>query len=160
VNERTILERAVLDGDFLSAHSSIRVLKESWESVMLTVDTEKSGDVAVVRCSGRLVRGEAVCTLRSAVVSEKDTRIVVLDLSEVQSVDAGGLTALVSLHHWTRNHGIQLKLVNPSHFVREMLELTHLDSVFDVSTLHDALRVLSGVGCCESMHLGRAVLSA
>jgi anti-anti-sigma factor len=127
---------------------------------MLTVDTEKSGDVAVVRCSGRLVRGEAVCTLRSAVVSEKDTRIVVLDLSEVQSLDAGGLTALVSLHHWTRNHGIQLKLVNPSHFVREMLELTHLDSVFDVSTLHDALRVLSGVGCCESMHLGRAVFSA
>ena len=127
---------------------------------MLTVDTEKSGDVAVVRCSGRLVRGEAVCTLRSAVVSEKDTRIVVLDLSEVQSLDAGGLTALVSLHHWTRNHGIQLKLVNPSHFVREMLERTHLDKVFDVSTLHDALRVLSGAGCCQSMHIGRAVLSA
>src|SRR4029077_13884276 len=100
---------------------------------MLTIDTEKCGDVAVVRCSGRLVRGEGVCTLRNAVVTGKDTRIVVLDLSEVESLDAGGLTALVSLHHWTRNHGIQLKLVNPSHFVREMLECTHLDSVFDVS---------------------------
>ena len=47
-------------------------------------------------------------------VSEKTTRIVVLDLSQVEFMDAGGLNALVSLHHWTRNHGIQLKLVQPS----------------------------------------------
>ena len=60
------------------------------------------------------MRGVEVCTLRNAVVSEKTTRIVVLDLSQVEFMDAGGLNALVSLHHWTRNHGIQLKLVNPS----------------------------------------------
>ena len=65
----------------------------------------------MVHCSGRLVRGVEVCTLRNAVVSEKTTRIVVLDLSQVEFMDAGGLNALVSLHHWTRNHGIQLKLV-------------------------------------------------
>ena len=117
---------------------------------MLTLDTEKTGDVAVVRCSGRIVRGEEVCTLRNAVVSERNTRIVVLDLSEVASLDAGGLTALVLLHHWTRNHGIQLKLVNPSPFVHEMLERTRLNRVFDISSLHDALVVLSGSDCRES----------
>jgi len=109
---------------------------------MLTLDVEKTNDVAVVRCSGRIVRGEAVRALRTAVVSEKDTRIIVLDLSDVETLDAGGLTALVSLHHWTRNHGIQLKLVNPSAFVREMLERTHLNCVFDISSLRDALLVL------------------
>jgi anti-anti-sigma factor len=113
---------------------------------MLTIDLEKSGGVAVVRCTGRIVRGEGVSTLRNAVVSEKDARIVVLDLSEVESLDAGGLTALVSLHHWTRNHGIQLKLVNPGRFVHEMLERTRLDCVFDISSLNDALQVL---GCTE-----------
>ena len=77
---------------------------------MLTIDVERSSGVAVVHCSGRLVRGVEVCTLRNAVVSEKTTRIVVLDLSQVEFMDAGGLNALVSLHHWTRNHGIQLKL--------------------------------------------------
>ena len=41
-----------------------------------------------------------ICTLRSAVVSEKDSRIVVLDLSEVEALDAGGLNALLSLHQW------------------------------------------------------------
>lgn len=122
---------------------------------MLTLDTEKTGDVAVVRCSGRIVRGEEVSTLRNAVVSEKDTRIVVLDLSEVESLDAGGLAALVSLHDWTRNHGIQLKLVNPSPFVHEMLERTGLNRVFDISSLHDALVVLSGSDCRESHYAAR-----
>ena len=75
---------------------------------------KRNSEVAVVHCSGRLVRGVEVCSLRTAVVSQKTTRIVMLDLSQVEFMDAGGLNALVSLHHWTRNHGIQLKLVNPS----------------------------------------------
>jgi anti-anti-sigma factor len=115
---------------------------------MLTVDVEKSGDVAVVRCSGRIVRGEEVWALRRAVVSGTDTRIVVLDLEEVEAIDGGGLSALVSLHHWTRSRGIQLKLVNPSGFVKDVLARTGLDAVFDVSSLHDALYVLG----CDHMY--------
>ena len=111
---------------------------------MLTIDVEKSSGVAVVHCSGRLVRGVEVCTLRNAVVSEKTTRVVVLDLSEVEFMDAGGLNTLVSLHHWTRNHGIQLKLTHPSRLVHEMLTRTRLNRVFDISSLHDALSILSG----------------
>jgi len=111
---------------------------------MPLIDVEKTEDVAVVRCSGRIVRGEAIHTLKHTVISERDTRIVVLDLSEVETVDAGGLAALVSLHHWTCTRGIQLKLVNPSHFVREMLQRTGLDKVFEISSFQDALLVLGG----------------
>ncbi len=114
---------------------------------MLTIDVERNSGVAVVHCSGRLVRGVEVCTLRNAVVSEKTTRMVVLDLSQVEFMDAGGLNALVSLHHWTRNHGIQLKLTNPSHLVHEMLARTRLNRVFEISSLHDALAILSGAEC-------------
>jgi anti-anti-sigma factor len=114
---------------------------------MLTIEVEKSGDVAVVRCSGRIVRGEEVCTLRNAVISEKSSRIVVLDLSDVESVDAGGLTTLLSLHQWARSRGVQLKLVNPSHFVYEVLTRTKLDRVLDISNLHHALHVISGTQC-------------
>jgi anti-anti-sigma factor len=117
---------------------------------MLTIDVEKTGDVAVVRCNGRIVRGEEVRTLRSAVVSEKGSRIVVLDLSEVEMLDAGGLTTLLSLHQWARSRGVQLKLVNPSHFVSEILTRTQLDHVFDVSTLDHALMVLGGNPCCHT----------
>jgi anti-anti-sigma factor len=126
---------------------------------MLTIDVEKAGNVAVAHCMGRLVRGEEVCTLRNAVVSEKTTRIVVLDLSQLEFMDAGGLNALVSLHHWTRNHGIQLKLVHPSPFVREILARTHLDRVFDIASLHDALTVLSGADCDHSKYGAAGYLS-
>jgi anti-sigma B factor antagonist len=119
---------------------------------MLTIDVEKAGDVAVVHCAGRLVRGADVSTLRNAVVSEKTTRIVMLDLSQLEFIDGGGLNALVSLHHWTRNHGIQLKLVNPSRFVHEVLMRTGLNQVFDVSSLRDALKVLNGSECHPSKY--------
>lgn len=114
---------------------------------MLTIEVERTDDVTVVRCGGRIVRGAEVCTLRNAVVSQQNTRIVVLDLTEVEMLDAGGLTALLALHEWTQDHGIQLKLVNPSHFVHEVLVRTRLDRVFDISTLDHALFVLSGSEC-------------
>jgi anti-anti-sigma factor len=114
---------------------------------MLTIDVEKTEDVTVVRCAGRIVRGAEVCILRNAVVSQKNTRVVVLDLSDVEMIDAGGLTALLALHEWTVERGIQLKLVNPSHFVNEVLTRTKLDRVFDISTFDHALYVLSGAEC-------------
>ncbi|MGA9798033.1 MAG: STAS domain-containing protein [Terriglobales bacterium] len=114
---------------------------------MLTIDVEKNGEVAVVHCSGRLVRGVEVCSLKTAVVSQKTTRIVMLDLSQVEFMDAGGLNALVSLHNWAHSHGIQLKLVKPSGLVREMLTRTHLNRLFDMSSLRDAMAILSGVDC-------------
>jgi anti-anti-sigma factor len=114
---------------------------------MLTIEVEKSGDVAVVRCAGRLVRGAEVRTLRQAVVSESNTRIIMLDLSDVRALDAGGVAALLSLRQWARERNVQLKLVNPSHFVQEVLMRTRLDGVFDISRFDHALFVLSGSEC-------------
>ncbi len=114
---------------------------------MLTIDVEKTGDVAVVRCVGRIVRGAEVRTLKNAVFSEKNVRIVVIDLSDVETLDAGGLTALLSLQEWTQSRRVQLKLVNPSHFVNAMLTRTGLDRVFDISTFQHALYVLSAGDC-------------
>jgi anti-anti-sigma factor len=119
---------------------------------MLTIDVEKTGDVAVVRCVGRIVRGAELGTLRNAVLAENDTRIVVIDLSDVEALDAGGLTALLSLRQWARNRNVQLKLVNPSHFVNEVLTRTGLDHVFDISTFEHALFVLSAPDCRHSRY--------
>jgi len=113
---------------------------------MMTIEVDKSGDVAVVKCAGRLVRGVEVRTLRQAVVSEANTRVIMLDLSDVEALDAGGLAALLSLRQWARERKVQLKLVNPSHFVQEVLARTRLDSVFDISRFDHALYVLGG---CE-----------
>jgi anti-anti-sigma factor len=110
---------------------------------MLTVKSERAGDVAILKVSGRIVRGHET-TLNSAVLAQKCSRVIVLDLTDVHTLDAGGLNLLVSLHRWTHSNQIHLKLVNPRPFVYEMLTRTHLDCVFDISTFDHALAVL---GC-------------
>jgi anti-anti-sigma factor len=116
---------------------------------MLTLDIEKTGDVAVVRCAGRIVRGAEIEQLQNAVVSAKQIRIVVLDLSEVDTLDAGGLSGLLSLRDWALARKVQFKLVNPSHFVNEVLTRTGLDRVFEISEFRHALFVLGAPDCCH-----------
>jgi anti-anti-sigma factor len=96
---------------------------------------------------GRIVRGQEN-VLRDAVLDQKLARVIVLDLSDVESIDAGGLTVLVDLHRWTENNRSHLKLVNPRPFVHQMLTRTHLSCVFDISSFNEALSVLG----CERGH--------
>jgi anti-anti-sigma factor len=113
------------------------------EGVMsLHIKSEQAGDVAVLQCAGRIVRGEALQLLKDAVTSLRQPRVIVLDLSAVEMLDAGGLGTLVFLHRWIRDNGIQLKLVNPSTFTLEMLEQTGMTSFLHVSSVDDAVEVL------------------
>ena len=107
----------------------------------LHIKIEQTSDVAVLQCFGRLVRGEAVPLLKDAVTSLSRLRVVVLDLSEVEMLDGGGLGMLVFLHNWTRSSGIQLKLVNPSSLALEMLMRTRLTSVLHVSSIDDVVDI-------------------
>lgn len=116
---------------------------------MLTVRSERTDDLAILKCNGRVVRGEEL-TLESAVLDHVNARVILLDLSEVESMDAGGLALFVSLHRWAQGRQIDLKIVNPRPFVYEMLTRTHLDCVFDISTFDHALAAL---GCeCREAH--------
>lgn len=110
----------------------------------LHIEVEKSREVAVLQCTGRIVRNEALPLLRKVLTSLSHLRVIVLDLSEVEMLDASGLGVLVSLHNWTSARGIQLKLVNPSKLLREMLELTGLTSVFHISSVDDLVEIF----CC------------
>ena len=116
---------------------------------MLTVRSERAGDVVVIKCAGRIVRGEETA-LRNAVLQEKLARMIVLDLTDVETLDAGGLNLFVYLHRWTESNRTHLKLVNPRPFVYEMLTRTHLNCIFDISTFDHALALL---GCeCRQAH--------
>ena len=93
---------------------------------MLTVIVETFAEVVVLRCLGRIVRGDETSILCSAV--HQKSRNVVLDLSEVDAIDAAGIGALVSL----QAAGVYLKLLNPTQQVREVLKVTKLDSIFEI----------------------------
>jgi anti-anti-sigma factor len=122
----------------------------------LSIKREQTGDVAVLQCAGRIVRGEALHFLKDAVTCLNRPRVVVLDLSEVEMLDAGGLGMLVFLHRWTHDNHIQLKLVNPSNFVREMLDRTRLTCVFNISSMDDVVEILC-TSINASMDVNRAV---
>jgi anti-anti-sigma factor len=107
---------------------------------------ETQHGVAVVHCSGRLVRGKALDEFRRGIEELENLRVLVLDLSENDHVDAGGLGALLLLRRWARIHSVQMKLVNPSPFLLRVLEATCLTSVFEVSSLEEALCILQVPG--------------
>ncbi len=94
---------------------------------MLTINVETISEVVVVRCSGRIVCGQETSLLCS--VMQQESRNVVLDLTEVDAIDAAGVGALLSL----QAAGVYLKLLNPSRPVREMLKVTRLNSIFEIS---------------------------
>jgi anti-anti-sigma factor len=94
---------------------------------MLTINVESISEVVVVRCSGRIVCGQETSLLCS--VMQQESRNVVLDLTEVDAIDAAGVGALLSL----QAAGVYLKLLDPSRPVREMLKVTRLNSIFEIS---------------------------
>jgi anti-anti-sigma factor len=112
----------------------------------LQYQVESQHDVAVVRCSGRLVRGKALDEFRRGIEGLGHLRVLVIDLSEIEQLDAGGLGTLLSLRRWTRLNAVQMKLVNPSPFLLRVLEATRLTSVFEISSLEQALCILQSSG--------------
>ena len=96
------------------------------------------GETAIVRCVGRIVVGETK-TLRKAVLSQSNSQTVVLDLAKVDAIDAAGIGVLVFLHGWAAALGIDLQLMNPTAHLRELLELTNLDSVFKILSSEEPL---------------------
>ena len=108
----------------------------------LGFQVDRQHDVAIVRCAGRMVRGTALDVFRRQVEQLEQVRILIMDLAAIEQVDAGGLGSLLLIRRWARQHSVQMKLVNPSPFVMRLLESTRLTSVFEVSSLEEALCIL------------------
>ncbi len=106
---------------------------------MLNVTIQHSEDMAVLRCVGRIVAGDEADILRKAVLSQANRRTVVLDLTRVDAIDGGGMGVLLFLQGWARATEVDLKLMNPTSRVRELFELTNLDSVFEIFSSEDAV---------------------
>jgi anti-sigma B factor antagonist len=99
---------------------------------MLQVHTTKLGNVAVLCVQGKIVCGETE-GLSRAVLAQTKASIVALDLLQVNTVDAGGLGALLELREHCESRGIEFRLENVTRPVRRILEITRLDSVFKIS---------------------------
>lgn len=109
---------------------------------MLNATVQKLGDTTILRCQGRIVVGDAYTILRKAVLSETRSRMLVLDLAQVDRVDASGLGVLLGLREWARSNAIRLQLMNVMNQVEQILELTKLDRVFEFCSVRDIFHML------------------
>ena len=108
---------------------------------MRHVITENIGDMAVIECEGRIAHKTAL-ELREAIIAQSQARVMILDLSEVNAVEGDGLGVLVSLQHWTQQHGIQFKVFNPSNSVRYRLEHASSMHGFEIASLPEVMGLL------------------
>jgi len=100
---------------------------------MLRIITEHDADTAILHCFGRIIAGAEAETLKDAVAGAADKRLVMLDLTEVDAIDARGLGLLVFLQTLGYALGFDLQLTNPTPRMRELLDLTRLDSVLEIT---------------------------
>ena len=110
--------------------------------IELQFQVESLQGVAVVHCSGRMVRGAALDEFRRRIEQLDRVRMLVVDVSDVEQLDAGGLGTLLLVRRWATQKAAKMKLVNPPAFFRRVLEATHLTSVFEISSLKEALCIL------------------
>ncbi|HEY5617893.1 MAG TPA: STAS domain-containing protein [Vicinamibacterales bacterium] len=91
------------------------------------------GGVAILNVVGRLVRGSTP-SLRTFVCElVANGRVAVLvHMAAVTDMDAHGIGELVSSLTTVERHGGRLALIAPSAFVRRLLALTRLDTVFTI----------------------------
>jgi anti-anti-sigma regulatory factor len=109
---------------------------------MFNLNVEKMGKVAVVQCQGRIVRSEAAFRLRDAVTQQNDARVILLDLSGVSALEGGGLGMLLFLQLWARDHGIQLKVLDPPTCVRQSLERIGSGVTVEIAGMGEVLSLL------------------
>jgi anti-sigma B factor antagonist len=98
------------------------------------LNTRQIGDVSVVDVAGRITLGEGSSALRDSVreMVSKGQKKILLNLGEVSYIDSSGIGELVSAFTTVTNGGGQLKLLNLTKRVKDLLQITKLYTVFDV----------------------------
>jgi anti-sigma B factor antagonist len=100
----------------------------------MTTSTRQVGGVTVVDINGRIVLGEESAALRDLVCDllSKGQKQILFNLGDVNYIDSAGLGYLVSAFSSVRKQGGELKLLNLTSKVHDVLQITRLYTVFDV----------------------------
>jgi anti-sigma B factor antagonist len=102
--------------------------------VALTITSREVAGVNILDLSGRITLGEGSVQLRDAVRGLIGTgkKKILLNLGDVNYIDSSGLGELVSAYTTARNQQADVKLLNLTKKVHDLLQLTKLVTVFDI----------------------------
>ncbi|HEV7904491.1 MAG TPA: STAS domain-containing protein [Pyrinomonadaceae bacterium] len=99
----------------------------------LNINERQAGDVTVLDMSGKITIGEGSVALRSAIrrLIEEGKKKILLNLSQVSYVDSSGIGEFVASFTAIGREGGQLKLLNLTQKIQDLLAITKLLTVFD-----------------------------
>jgi anti-sigma B factor antagonist len=100
----------------------------------LITNQRQFGSITIVDLRGSIDLGEASLTLRRTIrdlVESARTKII-LNFSQVNSMDSAGVGELAGAYVPVKSKGGELKFLNPTKKVHDMLKITQLDRVFEV----------------------------
>jgi anti-sigma B factor antagonist len=100
----------------------------------MKIETRTVGDIRILDCSGKITLGEGTMAVRNTVrdILKSDGKKIILNLADVNYIDSSGIGELVSTYTTVTNNGGQLKLLNLTKKIRELLAITKLLTVFQV----------------------------
>jgi anti-sigma B factor antagonist len=93
-------------------------------------------DVAIVDFSGKITLGESSATLRRTIqeLVGNGHRKILINLGDVDYIDSSGIGELVSAYSSVRGASGELKLLNLTRRVHDILQITRLYTIFDVQS--------------------------
>ena len=97
-------------------------------------NTRQVDGITIVDLSGRITLGEGSVVLRDLVrdLLGKGSKQILLNLGDVTYIDSSGIGELVSAFTAVRREGGELKLLNLTKKVHDLLQITKLYTVFDI----------------------------
>ena len=106
----------------------------------LNIKDRQVNEVTILDLSGKITIGEGSVQLREAVRRQLDEghKKILLNLGDVSYVDSSGIGELVSSYTTTNHNGGQLKLLNQTKKINDLLTITKLLTVFESFDNEDA----------------------
>jgi len=100
----------------------------------LKMRTREVNGIVIIDLSGQLTLGEASAAIRDEVRDQtaQGLRKILLNLGDVSYIDSAGLGELTAAFTSVKNRGGELKLLNLTKRVHDLMQITKLYTVFDV----------------------------
>ena len=102
----------------------------------MTTSIRQTGGVTIVDVSGRIQLGDESAAIRDLIrdLLAQGHKQILLNFADVHYIDSAGLGSLVSAAASVRKQGGELKLLNLTNKVVDVMQITRLYTVFDITT--------------------------
>lgn len=99
----------------------------------LEVTERQAGDVTILDMNGSVRMGEGAISLRNSIrgLVDNGKKKILLNLSGVKNIDSSGIGELIANYTTVSRDGGQLKLLNLTEKIQNLLVITKLLTVFD-----------------------------